>query len=146
MKKLLLGAVGGALIVGSASFYGGIKYAQNKSSFRMSSGRTGADFRSGTAGRRGSFDRNDNNAENRTGGNRGAGFVNGEIIAAGEKSLTVKLREGGSKIILLSASTTIGKVTAGATSDLTAGQTVGINGESNADGSITAVNIQIRPR
>ncbi len=76
---------------------------------------------------------------------RGAGFVGGEIIAKDETSITVKQQNGSTKIILLSASAQIGKMTEGAVSDLSIGTNVMITGESNQDGSITAQSVQIRP-
>ncbi|MBI2444481.1 MAG: hypothetical protein HYV42_04555 [Candidatus Magasanikbacteria bacterium] len=141
MKKLLLGGLAGALVVGSASFYGGMKYAQSKIPARMRGG-AGENFPGAQFGARGQ--RSGRLGAERTGGNRGDSLAAGEILAVDGQSLTVKLRDGGSKIIFFSASTTIGKITAGATSDLTAGTPVIINGSGNPDGSLTAANIQIR--
>lgn len=75
----------------------------------------------------------------------GNNMANGEIIAQDDKSLTLKLRDGGSKIIFFSDSTQIMKSTAGAIADLTAGENLMVTGTTNTDGSITAQTIQIRP-
>ena len=71
-------------------------------------------------------------------------MVNGEIISQGEKSLTLKLVDGGSKLVYFSASTTVSQMTATPVSDLSVGQTVVINGSANSDGSLSAQSIQVR--
>jgi len=78
-------------------------------------------------------------------GPAGSGFSAGQIISKDDTSITIKTREGGSKIVYYSGSTTIGKTTSGLTSDLNIGADVIVNGSSSADGSIAAENIQIRP-
>jgi len=80
------------------------------------------------------------------GGQRGANFIGGEIIAKDDKSVTVKLPDGGSKILFFSASTEITKSVAGSSEDLQIGQTISANGETNDDGSVNAKTIQLRPK
>jgi hypothetical protein len=85
---------------------------------------------------------------NRTGtggaqGNRGAGFTAGSIISKDATSITVKLQDGSTKLILYSGSTTIGQFTTGSANDLTAGKDITVTGTANSDGSITATRIQI---
>jgi hypothetical protein len=86
----------------------------------------------------------------------GAGAAFGSIVAKDANSITVQLMGGpnasstngsatGSKIVLYSGSTEIGKTVAGTGSDLTVGESVVVNGTPNSDGSITAQMIQIRP-
>jgi len=60
-------------------------------------------------------------------------------------TITVKLEDGSSKIILLSEKTSINKASEGSITDLTAGEKVAVFGTTNADGSVTAQNIQINP-
>lgn len=76
-----------------------------------------------------------------------AGFrpVNGEIISADGKSITVKLQDGSSKIILLSAKTEINKAAKATNEDLKVGEKVMVVGQENSDGSVTAQNIQLNP-
>ena len=73
------------------------------------------------------------------------GFTAGEIIAKDDKSVTVKLQNGGSKIVFLSDSTEITKSAEGALSDLEIGKNISVNGTTNSDGSVTAHTIQLRP-
>lgn len=131
MKKILPLIIIVILVVGAGSFYGGMKYAQSKKSTNGGS----SNFRTGLGG-----------GFNRTGNRQaGTGFATGEIIAKDDKSITIKLRDGGSKIIFYSDSTEIGKFVNGASNDLEVGKTVMVNGKTNQDGSITAQSLQIRP-
>jgi hypothetical protein len=78
------------------------------------------------------------------GAKSGVGIANGEIISKDDKSVTIKLRDGGSKIILLSGSTTINKNATGTAEDLVVGENVMASGTTNSDGSITAETVQLR--
>ena len=73
-------------------------------------------------------------------GNR-QGFrpVNGEIINSDDKSITVKLQDGSSKIVLFSDKTTINKAEQATKNDLKTGEKVMVVGQENSDGSDTAV-------
>lgn len=115
-------------------FYGGLKYGQsqrgNFTRQQMGQRFPGAD---------GLTNRGNRNAP------AGGGFVNGEILSQDDKSITVKLRDGGSKIIFFSDSTGISKTADGAPTDLAVGKEITATGSANSDGSITAQSIQIRP-
>ena len=132
MNKLTLILVV-AVVVGGISFYGGMKYAQGKISDQRQQflANAGSGFRGNGQGGQG----------------RGGmmGFVNGEIIAKDDKSVTVKLRDGGSKIVFYSNSTEVGKFVSGTLTDLKVGENISANGSPNSDGSITAQSVQIRP-
>ncbi|MFA6534289.1 MAG: hypothetical protein WCT37_03910 [Patescibacteria group bacterium] len=136
MRKIALIIAATAIVAGCGGFYGGLKYEQIKgpaaafAAFRDGNG-AGANF----AGRVG---------VNRT-GQAGAGLVNGDIIAADNQSITVKTRDGSSKIIFYSPTTSVGKFVTGAASDMKIGETVMATGKTNTDGSVTADSIQIRP-
>ncbi len=128
------------LIVGIGSFYGGMKYDQNKNS-HLGKGLDQARFQ-----------QMGGNGANRTGGAQSGGLVSGDIISQDDKSVTIKLRDarlpdgqGGSKIIFLSASTSISKMAPGLVQDLKVGQQITVTGTTNQDGSITAKSIQMQP-
>ena len=78
-----------------------------------------------------------------TGGNGGGGFVSGSIIAEDSNSITVKLADGSTKIVLYSGSTTINVSQTGTASDLAVGKDVTVTGTANSDGSVTATRIQM---
>jgi hypothetical protein len=78
-----------------------------------------------------------------TGGNRGGGFVSGSIMAEDSNSITVKLADGSTKIVLYSGSTNINVSQAGSAADLVVGKDVTITGTANTDGSVTATRIQM---
>ena len=74
-----------------------------------------------------------------------AGQLLGDIISKDDKSITIKLTDGSSKIILLDEKTTINKASEGTSADLVLGIKVGVFGQDNPDGSVTAQNIQLNP-
>jgi preprotein translocase subunit YajC len=115
-----------AVISLGIGFYGGVLYQKNQQQARFSQ-----------------F------ANLRQGQNRlpsGMRPISGEIIKKDEDSLTVKLRDGSTKIVFLTEKTTISKSTTGSKEDLQEKINVFILGQQNSDGSITAENIQINPK
>ena len=137
MKKIITIIVLTSVIVGGGAFYGGMKYDQSKTAasrqarFQQLGGQQGAAFAGGA--RAGRMQR------------AGGGFVAGEILSKDDKSLTIKLQDGGSKIVLFTSSTPISKSSSGSLEDLSVGSSVSITGTSNQDGSVTAQSIQLRP-
>ena len=70
------------------------------------------------------------------------GMVAGEILSMDDKSVTLKDRNGGSRIVLLSASTTVQKSIAGSFSDLKVGEQISVLGKADASGTVTAQSVQ----
>lgn len=115
------------VIGGGAAFFGGMKYQESKTPAR-NGGQNQAQFRQ------------------RTGATGAVGTaVNGDVLNSDAKTLTVKLTDGSSKIVLLSDKTTVSQATASATTDIKTGQKVAVFGTVNPDGSVTAQNVQINP-
>ena len=82
----------------------------------------------------------------RTGFNmRGAGFLTGTVLSKDASSITVKLADGSTKIVLYSGTTSIMHTTAGTADDIAVGAMVSVQGAANSDGSTTATSIQLRP-
>ena len=77
------------------------------------------------------------------GGNGAGGFTRGNIIAQDSGSITVKLDDGSTKIILIPGSATIAVAQTGTASDLAVGKDVTVIGATNSDGTVTATQIQI---
>ena len=123
-KNIIIAAVIALLVGGAAGFFGGMKYQQSKSGNQTSQ----------SPNRMGRFG---------SAGNRNNMAVRGQIIASDSNSITVKLMDGSTKIIVLSSSTMIGKTTTGSISDLTNGANVTVFGTTNSDGSVTAQNVQV---
>lgn len=69
--------------------------------------------------------------------------VSGEIIGKDEKSITVKLADGSSRIVFVGETIEINQMTLVAKDDLVEGVQVFVTGIENSDGSITANSIQI---
>ncbi len=139
MNKLITTVIAVAVVVGGGAFYGGMKYAQSQAPQRNAQG-----FQNLSPEER---QQRIQQFSGSGGGNRGTGggFTSGEILSKDDKSITIKMRDGGSKIIFYSDTTEVGKFVNGASSDMEIGKTVSVNGKTNSDGSITAQSIQIRP-
>lgn len=121
------GIIAGAVVVAVAvGFFGGTKYQSSKTAS------LGGQFAQGNFRRAG-------NAQGQ------GGVVAGQIVAHDSNSITVQMRDGSSKIVFLSASTKVSKSVDGSAADLAQQKEVTITGTANADGSITAQSIQIRP-
>lgn len=144
MQKIFLSVFIVAIVVGGGAFYGGMKYQANKTTKERQQSALGGQQFGGPAGWRGGTPGSETAGKNLSGRAGGANLVGGEIIARDETSVTVKLRDGSSKIIFFSDSTEIMKSVKGAVSDLEIGQTVSVGGKQNSDGSFTAETIQLR--
>lgn len=154
MNKLIISVIAVAVVVGGGAFFGGMKYAESKSPRGQFSR---ADFQNLSPEERqqriqqfganvgGAFGGDHAGGSGFRGGQGGGGFTGGEIIAKDDKSITVKLQDGGSRIIFFSDATAVTKSAQGSLSDLMVGAQISANGTANSDGSITAQAIQLRP-
>jgi hypothetical protein len=140
-KKIVLVIVVGLIVVG-LSFWGGMKYSNSKNPSSQFANRGQNGFNQNGEMRIGQGTRNGLNG----------GLVNGEIISKDDKSITVKLRDGGSastqggsKIVFFSPTTEVEKTVDGSIVDIIIGKQVTIMGTANPDGSVSATSIQIRP-
>lgn len=129
MNKLVLIAVAVAVLIGGGAFYGGMKYAQGNRQQRFS--QMGANIGNGFRGQGGV--------------GAGGGLVSGDIISKDTQSITVKMRDGSSKIVFFSDMTEVSKFVIGISADLVVGKTVTVIGKTNSDGSVTATSVQLRP-
>ncbi len=131
MNKKILGAVVLVVAIAGGSFYGGMVYSESKTP----AGRNGTpagQFGAGVAG------------ANRV-GSRTGGFTAGQILSKDATSITIKMQDGSTKIILIGSSTQVMKTADGSLDDLATGTNVTVTGSANSDGSITAQSVQIRP-
>jgi len=71
--------------------------------------------------------------------------VRGQVLSMGDNSLTVKMTDGSTKIVVLSSSTAFMQSTKAALNDIKTGDTVNVVGTANSDGSVTAQDVQINP-
>jgi hypothetical protein len=126
----------GVILAGACGFYGGNIYAKSKASEapgqRLQAGAEGMrNFRAnmGTAGQAGRATQ---------------GMAAGEVLSIDGQSISLKLRDGGSKLVFLTASTTVAKMDKAGLEDIASGTEITVNGTPNADGSLTAQVIQLR--
>ena len=133
-KKIIIPAILALVIGGGGGFASGMKYSQGKAASARAA--AAQQFRQGGgnfAGRRGT-------------GGPGSGFVSGEVLSKDDKSVTIKLPDGSTKIVFYGAGTKVAKTAEGAISDVAVGGQAVITGTANGDGSVTAQNIQLRPK
>ena len=147
MKNQMMMGLLIAVVVGGSAFFAGMQYQKSQTSplpqgfgaGQMMGNRTGTGM--GGAGM--------GTGTTRTGaqGSRmmGNGAIVGEILSLDDGSLTVKSQDGSSKIILLNEKTTYNTASSAEKSDVQVGSTISAFGTTNADGSVTAVGIQLNP-
>ena len=129
LKSMMVSLMVVFVVAGAAGFFGGMQYG----AFRAAA----VDSQNARGG---------GGANRRAGGGRAQGnFATGDVIAKDDKSITVSMRMGGSKIVFFSDTTQVMKSVSGALPDIAVGSQVTVMGTQNSDGSITAQSIQIRP-
>ncbi len=130
-----------AVVVGAVGFFGGMQYQKsNTSSLNGVAGGGGAFMRGQGRQFQGRFGGGTN------GNATGRGAVLGKIIDSNNNTITVQLRDGSSKIAVLSDKTTYETTTQASKTDLKTGVPVAVIGTTNSDGSVTADSVQINPR
>lgn len=123
-----------AVVVGAGAFFGGMEYQKSQAP-SLTGGQAGAgQFQRGTGGGFGS---------GRGGNLQGSRPVSGDILSSDASSVTVKMQDGSTKIIILSDKTMINKATAGTKDDLKTGTRISAFGTTNSDGSVTAQMITL---
>ncbi|MFZ2205023.1 MAG: hypothetical protein WAV23_00315 [Minisyncoccia bacterium] len=132
-KKNVMIVVGIIVLVGV--FYVGMSYGKSKIPSRGQGGQGAQIF--------------GQNGRSAAGGVRGGGsfgsMTAGEILSKDAQSMTVKLRDGSSKIVFYTDKISVEKNVSGTSSDLVVGKQISVTGTTNSDGSITAQSVQIRP-
>lgn len=127
-KNLIIVGIVALLVGGGAGFFGGMQYQKSQIPVRGQFGANGTFTRgAGTGGR----------------GGANGGAVRGTIISKDSNSITVKLQDNSTKIVILSSSTMIGKSTQGTIDDVTNGSNVMVFGTTNSDGTVTAQLVQV---
>ncbi|MDO8610885.1 MAG: DUF5666 domain-containing protein [bacterium] len=127
----------GFIIIGGVAFFGGMKYQESKTTTNQS--------QAGTFGNGQGMMRNNGQFGNRTGGQTGSRATTGDIVATSDNSITVKMQDGSSKIVLYSPNTPINKSDKATSTDLKTGERIAVFGTDNSDGSVTAQDIQLNP-
>lgn len=131
------------LIVGLAvGFGGGYFFRGQQATSARAAGFAGA---AGANGVPGGFQRFTGSRGGGTGVGARGGAVTGTILSIDPNSMTVKMSDGSSKIVLLSGTTTYSNTSTASQTDLKAGSPVMVFGSTNSDGSVTATNVQINP-
>jgi hypothetical protein len=117
------------IVLVGASYYIGDKHGQTTA--RLSGGQM-----RGQGGQAGA---------NRSRFGTGGGFVGGSVVSKDDTSITIKMRDGSSRIVLFTGTTHVLKSAPGIITDILSGANISVQGAQNPDGSVTAQSIQIRP-
>jgi uncharacterized protein DUF5666 len=126
-KGILIGSIAVILAIG-VGFFAGMQYQKTSRPFGRIYG-------------------TQNGGMMRRFGQNGQNFrpVRGQVLSLGNNTMTVKLPNGNSEIVILSGSTQYMKSVSAAASDVKTGDTILVVGTQNADGSVTATDVQINP-
>ncbi|HEY3374782.1 MAG TPA: hypothetical protein VGK02_06945 [Candidatus Aquicultor sp.] len=119
------------LLAGGGGFYGGMQYQKSQMPSFAQGGQNGQRGQGGQGGTGRFF------------GGQGGRPVSGEVISQDSSSITVKMQDGSTKIVMLSGTTSISKFAKGTKTDIKKGERVMAFGKENSDGSITANMVQI---
>lgn len=120
----------------AVGFFGGMQYQISK--LGKMRGQFPGQMRNGEGSGQNNF-----GSQNR--GRFGGGMNLGEIISATDKSITIKLADGSTKIVLISDSTNINKSAVASIDDLKVGEKVSVFGNTSSDGTLAATNVQLNP-
>jgi hypothetical protein len=137
-KNKVFGMIIAVVIIGGGSFYAGMSYGAGHASAASGNGRFGATMNT-------AFGSGANGGAGFRGARQNGGFVGGDILSKDDKSITIKMRDGGSKIVFVSGTTEVMKAVSGSLADLSLGAQVTVMGTANQDGSVSAQSVQIRP-
>jgi len=139
-NKKTISIIVGIIIIGIA-FFGGMQYGKSTVTPGSFSATDFQNMRTFDGqGRIESFSGASTQESNLTRG----GFTTGEILSKDDSSITIKLPDGGSRIVFISTSTQISKMASSSVGDLAVRDSVSVTGSINSDGSITAQSVQIR--
>lgn len=128
-----------ALVVGGGCFYWGMVYGKG-----LGKGLMGKNFNPEQLGA--NFEGMGQRGNRAMGtGATGLGMLIGEVVSQDNQSLTLSIKDSGTKIVFFSSSTQVMETKQVSLSDITVGSSLMVNGKQNTDGSLTAQSIQIRP-
>jgi flagellar basal body-associated protein FliL len=128
-NTIIIVAVILVVVAAAGGFFGGVMYQKNQTSALGAAGRGNYAARFGQSGQ--------SVAANRP--------VRGQVLSTSATTLTVKMSDGSTKIVVLSSSTSFAQSAKASLSDVKTGDTVNVVGTTNSDGSVTATDIQINP-
>lgn len=131
-KKNLIITIAIVVVVGLLGFYGGIQYQKSQ---RGNFSANGAQRFVGGTNQQGGTGRQGNAAR--------LSPVSGEITSIDENTITIKIQDGSSKIVIYSASTKVNKTSEGSKSDLKVGEKVMALGTEGSDKTVTATSISV---
>jgi hypothetical protein len=136
-----------AIVVGLITFYSGMQYQKTRTASNLYTAQVGQNGQPGQNGMMGSTGQGQRKqGVGQFGMRRGnGGAAIGDVISVDAQSITVKLQDGSSKIINISASTTYNKTETATAADIKVGNHISAFGTTNSDGTITAQNVQLNP-
>lgn len=141
-NQMVIGSIALAIVTGGVGFWGGTMYSKS---------RVGLNFQNRIGGRQMMQDQNmgksftGNKAPANGQGSMGRGATTGEVTAKDDKSITIKMNDGSSRIVILSDKTVYRISDSSSLDKIVVGTKVAAFGEAGSDGSVTATSIEINP-
>lgn len=140
-KNIMIPITVGVVAIG-VGFVGGVYYQKGKVTNTFAN-RTGNFNRSGNIQNRDTGTNTPRNTTNTMPG-RG-GLILGEVTNKDQDSLTIKMSDGSSKIVILSGSTVYRMSSEASADQVEVGSQVMVNGQTSSDGSVSATSIELNP-
>lgn len=145
-QNIVIGCAVTAIVTGGVGFWGGTTYSKSQSMPNLQNrggGRTmmqEPNYNTMPSGNRVAPGASDSQ------GPMGQRSTAGEVTAKDDKSITVKMNDGSSRMIILSDKTTYRTSEEASLDAIAVGTKVAVFGESGNDGSMTAASIEINPQ
>lgn len=137
IKKIIMVSAVSVVVAGTAGFFIGKNTVGDFRSRMGSNFPSGNNYGKNMAG-------NFNGSGNTGGRTKDSSMISGEVISKDDSGFVMKLRDGGSKIVIAGDGLSVSKSVSGTISDISVGTTVFVTGSANADGSIEAKSADIR--
>jgi hypothetical protein len=141
LTHLALAALGAFAVAGAGGFYLGRTTAGGGQRAEWMAQGAGGGFGQGTDRMMG----NGQGADQAPRAPRGLGMTRGEIIQLSDDDITVKLPDGGTRLVLTNESVPVTSCSVGTREQLSVGQTIMATGQADATGTVAADSLQILP-
>jgi hypothetical protein len=145
-QNMIIGYIITATLAGGLGVFGGMTYQKNKVGSQFGMRANGGRIMQTQNGAQSGRDQQAVQTSATNGMMGKGGAITGEVTAKDDKSITVKMMDGSSKIVVLSEATSYRRSEESSLDNVQVGTKVATFGTVNSDGSTTATSIEIDPQ